>query len=144
MIPQHGENLAVLPPRGDGSVRGLEVANRLRPLARGRVACDLVARRLGVLGGWVRRGELLLLRGPVVNVPVVLVEEEVVLVEQLGGERGEVLGCECREEEVGLEGSALAGLVFILCQLPSSSSWWREEHTHKTSSLGGVVLAYSP
>jgi hypothetical protein len=45
------------------------------------VARDLVAGRLGVLGGWVRRGELLLLRGPVVNVPVVLVEEEVVLVE---------------------------------------------------------------
>lgn len=94
-MPQHCEDLTILPPRGDGSVRWLEVADSLRPLARGRVARDLVSRGLGILGRWVCGGELLLLRGPVVNVPVVLIEEEVVLVEELGGQCGEVLGCEC-------------------------------------------------
>lgn len=95
MIPQHGENLTILPPRGDRSIRWLEVADSLRPLTRGRVTRDFVSRWLGILGGWVCRGELFLLCGPVVNVPVVLVEEEVVLVEELGGKGGEVLGCEC-------------------------------------------------
>lgn len=112
MGADHVENLAVPPPRRHGAVRGLEVANRLRPLARGRVARDLVAGGLGVgRVGRVRRRQLLLLRGPVVDVPVVLVEQQVVLVEQRRGERRQVLGGEGGEEEVGFERSALAGLV---------------------------------
>ena len=52
------------------------------------------------------------MRGPVVNVPVVLVEEEVVLGEEVGGHGGEFGRDEGGEEEVGLEGAAFARLIY--------------------------------
>lgn len=52
------------------------------------------------------------LGGPVVNVPVVFVEEAVVFGELGGGHLGEVGGGEGGEEEVGFEGAAFAGLVW--------------------------------
>lgn len=53
-----------------------------------------------------------LLRGPVVNIPVVLVEEQVVLL-KLGRGHGLEMGLgEGGEDEVGFEGAAFAGLVF--------------------------------
>jgi hypothetical protein len=117
--PQLIKDLAVPPARRYRPIGRLEVAHRLRPLARGRLACDLVALRLrvNVRGGWRLRGrrvrgrELLLLRGPVVNIPIVLIEETVVLVEELGGQRGEVSSCEGGKKKIGFESSTLSGLV---------------------------------
>lgn len=56
---------------------------------------------------------LFFLRRPVVDVPVVLVEEQVVLRHLLFRHGGEVLVCEGREEQICLENTALAGLVYI-------------------------------
>lgn len=58
-----------------------------------------------------RQGRLL--SGPVVNVPVVFVEEEVVLLELFGGHGLEVGLGEGGEDEVGFEGAAFAGLVCL-------------------------------
>lgn len=113
MHPQHVQNLTILPPLRHRPIRGLKRSNRLRPLARRPLALDLeVLGGCGAAGG-VRVGELLLLCRPVVDVPVVLVEEEVVLVEEWTGECGQVRGGEGGEEEVGFEGAAFAGLVWM-------------------------------
>lgn len=61
-------------------------------------------------GGFVGRGRHFL-GGPVIYVPVVLVEEHVVLRHLLLGHLGKVGVGEGGEEEVGLEGAALAALV---------------------------------
>lgn len=83
MRSQHVEDLAIPPPHGHGSIRSLEVADCLGPFTSRRVAGNLIAGRLGVLKlGRVCVGEFLLLRRPVVQIPVVLVEEEIELVEQ--------------------------------------------------------------
>ena len=120
MSPQLLEDLAVPPARGHRPVSWLEVTYGLRPLSRRRRASDLVGLWLSVdvVGGWRVGGrrvcgrKLLLLRGPVVNVPVVLVKDAVVLIEQLGGQRGQVSGREGREEKIGLKSSTLSGLVY--------------------------------
>ena len=120
MRSQPGQNLTVLPPLRHRPVRRLEAAGRLRPLARVSLVLpeDLVERLLaGGLGVAVRRrgighrgalgfgrGEIGaralgvgdgggrgLLRGPVVDVPVVFVEEGVELL-QLGGGHGAEVG----------------------------------------------------
>ena len=52
-----------------------------------------------------------LLRCPVVDVPVVFVEEEVVLAELGVCHAGEVDGCEGGEEEVGFKCSPFSALV---------------------------------
>lgn len=88
MAPQHLQNLTILPPGGHRTIGGLESADGLRPLAGRPLALDLE-----VLGGrgaarWVRARQLLLLRRPVVDVPVVFVEEEVVLVEEWARQAG--------------------------------------------------------
>lgn len=122
MVPQQAQDLTVPPPRRHRPVRRLVVADRLRPLAARGLALDLLdfvvrrrrrGRALGDAGVGVRlrRVRRLQLRGPVVDVPVVLVEEEVVLVEELGGERLQVCRGEGGQQEVGLEGTSLAGLV---------------------------------
>lgn len=123
MRPQLLQDLTILPPFWHGPVRRLEVAHGLRPFALGGVFGQLIllpvkepgvrrgAGRAGCNGG-VGGGVGLFLAGPVVDVPVVLVEEEVVL--------GQFLGCHCREilrrkggeEKIRLEGSALPRLVF--------------------------------
>lgn len=109
MLPQEVQDLAILPPRRHGPVRGLVVADGLRPLAAGRgvdgdddvfVAAAAAEVLGGVRGGRVCAGDGLVLRGPVVDVPVVLVEEQVVFCELGAGHAGEVRGGEGGEEEV--------------------------------------------
>lgn len=108
MRSQQLQHLAVLPALGHGPVRGLEVAHRLRPLALGRVSLGddalLGLAAGGLVGGHGARagpagrhrrvgGRVgLVLRGPVVYVPVVFVEEEVKLRQLLARHGGEV-GC---------------------------------------------------
>jgi hypothetical protein len=48
---------------------------------------------------------------PVVDVPVVLVEEEVVLLQELGRHRGQLGVGEGAEEEVTLERTSLTALI---------------------------------
>lgn len=121
MRPQTRQDLAVLPSLRHRPVRRLEAARRLRPLARVRAVLpeDLVKRLLasrsvgdavrssrvrgrGALGfgrseigacafGVRDGGRRGLLRCPVVDVPVVLVEERVELL-QLGGRHGAEVG----------------------------------------------------
>ena len=62
----------------------------------------LVGSRCGLLGG------------PVVDVPVVLVEEEVVLVQELGAHRGQLGFGEGAEEEVPLGLTSLRAFVWDL------------------------------
>ncbi len=115
MPPQHGQNLAVLPPLRHRSIRRLEGTDRLSPLAApGCALSPLVGFGLvhwlalcrgsgeGGIAAFRRfmRGRRRFLRGPVVDVPVVLVEEEVVLFELLGRHVGEVGVGEGGEEEV--------------------------------------------
>lgn len=109
MLPQQSQNLTPLPPLGHRPVRRLERPHRLRPLpgSGGLVHCS-VLQRGGLAGG---KGDVGL-GGPVVNVPVVFVEEAVVFGELGGGHLGEVGGGEGGEEEVGFEGAAFAGLVW--------------------------------
>jgi hypothetical protein len=93
MLPQQLQDLAIPPPLGHRPVCGPEVADSLRPLAGGWVALDDVLLVRGACGrGWRARdagvgvrlgvGVGLELGGPVVDIPVVLVEEEVVLIEE--------------------------------------------------------------
>lgn len=56
-----------------------------------------------------------LLRGPVVDVPVVLVEEAVELGHLVAGHGGQVRVREGGQKQVGLEGPALAALVCGVC-----------------------------
>ena len=83
----------------------------------------LVGSRCGLLGG------------PVVDVPVVLVEEEVVLLQELGGHRGQLGVGEGAEEEVTLERTSLTALVWQLSafvvRLEVSVCWkfWQERAT---------------
>lgn len=106
MLSQHTHNLAVLPPLRDRSIGGLEGANRLRPLTAPRCTRDPPPVRLtyrsavrsslrllcGCLPLHVRRSEVRtstfsvgerrrrrLLSSPVIDIPIVLVEEKVVL-----------------------------------------------------------------
>lgn len=51
------------------------------------------------------------LRGPVVNVPVIFVQKQVVLLELFGRHGAEVGGGEGGEDQVGFEGAAFARLV---------------------------------
>lgn len=53
------------------------------------------------------------LGGPVVNVPVVLVKEEVVFAHLGEGHVGEVRGGEGGQKEVRFESAAFAGLVYF-------------------------------
>ena len=63
----------------------------------------------GLVGGWCG-----LLGSPVVNVPVVLIEEEVILLEELG-RHGAQLGIgEGAEEKIALECTSLTTLVWQL------------------------------
>lgn len=120
MRPQTRQDLTVLPSLRHRPVRRLEAARRLRPLARVRAILpeNLVERLFAssrgdaVRSSGVRgrgalgfgRGEIRtctfsvrdgsrrrLLRSPVVDVPVVLVEERVKLL-QLGGRHGAEVG----------------------------------------------------
>ena len=125
MLPQQLEHLATPPALRHRPVRGLVVADGLRPLSLGRVAHgdDAVLVEVSRVGGhgasgcfaagdgWVGGRCGFVLGGPVVYVPVVFVEEEVVLCELGFGHGLEVFGCEGGEEEVAFEGSALARLV---------------------------------
>ena len=124
MLPELAEEVAVPPALGHGPVSGLKVAGYPRPLAGDGVALILVLGGSG-LGGRGRRGCLGrglsargeggrifgVLRGPVVDVPVLFEEELVVFLELGAVHLGEVVGGEGGEEEVGFEGSAVAGLV---------------------------------
>lgn len=100
MVPQKLENLTVLPSRRHRAVRRLERSDGLRPLSHGAITLDLKILGRGRAAGWVGVRKFLLLSRPVVNVPVVLVEEEVVLVEEVRRKGGEVGGGKGREEEV--------------------------------------------
>lgn len=87
MVPQHVENLAAPPSLRHRPIRRLEVAHRLRPLARGWLGAH------DAIVGRVRRGHprpRLALRGPVVDVPVVFVEKQVVLRQEARRHGGEV------------------------------------------------------
>ena len=121
--PQQRQDLAVPPPRWNRPVRWLECANGLGPLAGAGLAfllvLDLYVLTLRILCrktistalGCLVRGGRRLLRSPVVDVPVVLVQEQVVLLEQLG-RHGTKLGVgESAHEEVTFEGSPLAALI---------------------------------
>ena len=48
---------------------------------------------------------------PIVDIPIILVEEDIVLLQLRGGHLGEVVVREGGEEEVTFEGSPLAALV---------------------------------
>lgn len=125
MLPQQLEHLAAPPALRHRPIRGLVVADGLRPLALGRVAHgdDAVLVEVLGVGGDGSRGCLAVGNGrvggrggivlgcPVVDVPVVFVEEEVVLGELGFGHGLEVFGGEGGEEEVAFQGSAFAGLV---------------------------------
>lgn len=127
MLPQQAQNLAIPPALRHRPVGRLERAHRLRPLpaprrtlppgigllslarrgralvlGRGLRGCGGGGRADAPLGRLLRRGRVGGgLRGPVVDVPVVFVEEEVVLLELGGGHGDEVGGGEGGEEEVG-------------------------------------------
>jgi hypothetical protein len=111
MNPQQLENLAALPARRNRPVRRLKVAHRLRPLPRRRIGADKgIGRRVRGVRGRVRvRG--LALRGPVVYVPVVFVEQLVVLRQEGRGQRRQVGLGKRRQEQVRLEGAAFSRLV---------------------------------
>lgn len=104
MRPQHLEDLAAPPPLGYRPIRGPEVAHRLRPLPLGRLRPNKrirvrLARRYGRVRRRVRvRG--LALRRPVVYVPVVLIEQRVVLRQEAARHAGQMGLCKRREEEV--------------------------------------------
>lgn len=105
---QHAQNLAVPPALGHGPVCGFEGSDCLGPFsAPGGALSPYVmglllvglARCGSTLSGLLGRGCVCWgLGGPVVDVPVILVQEEVVLLE-LGGSHGrEVGGGEGREK----------------------------------------------
>ncbi len=128
MLPQHGQYLTILPPCRHRPIRRFESPYRLRPLPtprrpltpriRRRRAVDPCALRgrCGKFGavafGGLARGRGRFLRGPVVDVPVVFVEEEVVLLELGRRHAAEVGVGEGGEEEIRFEGSAFSALVF--------------------------------
>lgn len=161
MIPEQLQNLTLPPPLRHRPIRGAEIAHRLRPLATRRLTLNHVVSVAGVGGaraalgdgrvgrGRVRRRRGLALRRPVVDVPVVLVEEQVVLVKLCGRHGGEVGGGEGGEEEVRLEGSALAGLVcsgVSKCSYEDFTLFERKKgprRTEKARALGVVVFAYA-
>lgn len=124
--PQHRQNLTVLPPLRHRPIRWLESSNRLRPLPTPRrtlppfVRFGLVHRlalrhRRGevrtaafsrLVGGW---GWFLCC--PVVDIPVVFIEEEIILLELFRGHVWEMGIGEGGEEEVTFESSPLPTLV---------------------------------
>lgn len=107
MLPQHLQHLTSSPPPRHRSIRRLEITHCLRPLPRRRLAANkrirLVRWQTARAGGTTRhrgigRGIRLggfALRGPVVYVPVVFVEELVVFGEEGGCHGGEVGFCKC-------------------------------------------------
>jgi hypothetical protein len=124
--PQQRQDLAVPPPSRNGPVCWLEGANGLGPLAGAGLAFPLVldlyvlALRVGrrksisTTLGCLVRGGCWLLRCPVVNVPIVLIQKQVILFEELG-RHGSELGVGKRaHEEVTLECSPLAALICAL------------------------------
>ncbi len=129
MGPQHGQDLAVAPARRHGPVGGLEGADGLGPLAGAR-------RQLLVLLVLLVRGPVRLgLRGPVVDVPVVLVQEAVVGVE-LGWRQGcQVGGGEGGQDEVRLQRAALARLV-CGCGCERASQGGREGEREAAGETG--------
>jgi len=112
MLSQHSQNFRVLPSLRNGTIGRLEETDSLGPLASARRANVLVFGGLalgygsslfrttsfGVFHG--SRGGFLC--GPVVDVPVVLVKEKVVLLKLLGGHGFEVAIGKGGHEEVTL------------------------------------------
>ena len=129
MLPQHTHDLAILPPLRHRSIRRLERPNRLRPLPTSRRARNpppirpakwppirsalrfirhSLSLRLGCRESRPsafsirERGRRWFLRGPVVDIPVILVKEKIVLLQLRRRHRSEMCVGEGGEQEIRL------------------------------------------
>lgn len=115
MLPQPPQHLTPLPPSRHRPIRRPIRPQRLRPLPLRRLhylPLLFILRRLPLCVGCGGRSRLLGLGSPVVDVPVILVEETIVFGHLGGCHGGEVRVGEGGEEEVGFADAAFAGLVW--------------------------------